>query len=154
MLMSNEFVKAEDKYRRESLRDQYQTDAKGRVGKAVTALVVAGAIALAACGVPAQGSGAVQSTPAKVTTDLEHAFSGTPAPMPQGSRGLMSAILGPETADLETVFSGIAAPVTGIGAITLPQQGDAELRFSGVEAPSAEASALGRQHAEAASGPR
>jgi hypothetical protein len=63
-------LKAEDKYRREVLRDQYQTEAKGRAGKAVTALVVAGAIALAACGVPVEAdTGAALNTQSAILTD-------------------------------------------------------------------------------------
>jgi hypothetical protein len=53
MLFIQEAIKAEDKYRREVLRDQYQTKS-GRGGKTVATLVVAGAIALAACGIPAE----------------------------------------------------------------------------------------------------
>lgn len=54
MLFTQEAIKAEDKYRREVLRDQYQTQPTGRARKAVVALAVAGAVALAACGIPAE----------------------------------------------------------------------------------------------------
>jgi len=54
MLFTQEAIEAEDKYRREVLRDQNQTQPKGRTRTAVFALVVAGAVALAACGIPAE----------------------------------------------------------------------------------------------------
>jgi len=73
MLMSNEFVTAEDKYRREALRDQNQNGTKtGRAGRTVTVLLVAGAVALAACGVPQDADGGVANvsrTPSAILTD-------------------------------------------------------------------------------------
>lgn len=100
MLMSNEFVRAEHKYRAEVLRDQYQSESTGRVGKVFTVLVVAGALLLAACGTPVdtnngadqqpdstvakpqdqESSGAAQVLPAREEMTPEEEFSGVPAP--------------------------------------------------------------------------
>lgn len=97
MLMSNEFVKAEDKYRRELLRDQYQSETTGRVGKIVAVLVVAGAFLLTACGVPSDSNpGAGVTTAPEVTTQ-------------QGSAGEVTvAPAEPKTPEEE--FSGVPAP--------------------------------------------
>ncbi|HEX6299679.1 MAG TPA: hypothetical protein VF148_04365 [Acidimicrobiia bacterium] len=98
--MSNEFVRAEHKYRGEVLRDQYQSEPTGKVGKVVAVLVVAGALLLAACGTPTdtdpgadqpsdstvvqsqdqESSGAVQVLPAREEMTSEEEFSGIPAP--------------------------------------------------------------------------
>jgi len=96
MLMSNEFVKAEDKYRRDLLRDQYQAESTGKVGKVVAVLVVAGALLLAACGDPNETqSGAEGAT--EVTTA-------------QGSAGDVTVVPAPEQKTLEEEFSGVPAP--------------------------------------------
>lgn len=96
MLMSNEFVKAEDKYRRDFLRDQYQAESTGKVGKVVAVLVVAGALLLAACGDPNEtqsgGEGATEVTTA------------------QGSGGDVTVVPVPERKTLEEEFSGVPAP--------------------------------------------
>jgi hypothetical protein len=120
----------------------------------VAVLVVAGAIALAACGTPADSGNAIEVLEENRATDLEHAFSGTEAPVPQGSRGLLSQILGTDTVDLEMAFSGVAAPAAGIGAIGLPQAADPEAAFSGIEAPVAQGKGWSQAHADPASGPR
>lgn len=125
MFTTYSHLKAEDKYRREVLRDQSQIETKGRVGKAVTALVVAGALALAACGATASDTGEVQNAPARAETDLEYAFGGTQAPTPQGSRGLMSTILASDAADPELAFSGVEAPTAEASALDLPDSGPA-----------------------------
>lgn len=96
MLMSNDFVKAEDKYRRSFLRDQYQTESTGRASKVVAVLVVAGALLLAACGDPNETqSGAEGAT--EVTTA-------------QGSAGDVTVVPAPEQKTLEEEFSGVPAP--------------------------------------------
>lgn len=153
MLVSNQFVTEEHKYRGDILRDQYQRETS-RVGKAVVALVVAGAIALAACGAPTDGNNAIDAVKTRRATDLEYAFSGNEAPVAQGSRGLLSQILGTYAADPEMAFSGIQAPAAGIGSLLVPQTRDLEVEFSGVEAPVAQGAGLNRQSAEPASGPR
>lgn len=62
MFTTYSHLKAEDKYRRDVLRDQYQTKNEAGIAKTVAALVVAGAIVLAACGIPSEAdSGAVSS---------------------------------------------------------------------------------------------
>lgn len=97
MLMSNEFVEAEAKYRRDLLRDNYQSAPTAKVGKVVAVLVVAGTLLLAACGDPRESNpGAGETTPTEVTsvqdsardvtgpageeTSPEEKFSGVPAP--------------------------------------------------------------------------
>jgi hypothetical protein len=96
MLMSNEFVKAEDKYRRDLLRDQYQAESTGKIRKVVVVLVVAGALLLAACGDPNEtqsgGEGATEVTTA------------------QGSAGDVTVVPAQEQKTLEEEFSGVAAP--------------------------------------------
>lgn len=101
MLLSNEFVKAEDKYRRDLLRDQYQSEPTGRpgkVGKVVAVLVVAGALLLAACGAPTDSNPGADGTVAtEVTTEQESAGGATVVPAG-------------ETMTPEEEFSGVAAP--------------------------------------------
>lgn len=92
MLIGNDFVRAEDKYRREVLRDQYQTRSTGRVGKTVAALVVAGAIVLAACGT---------AVDTETKTEAATADVGVPAVVIQTS---------PKPQTLEERFSGVPAP--------------------------------------------
>jgi hypothetical protein len=98
MLMSNEFVRAEDKYRRDLLRDQYQTQTTGRVGKVVAVLVVAGALLLAACGDPGDTNpGARETTATEATTE-------------QGSADDVTVVPAPEKKTPEEEFSGVSAP--------------------------------------------
>lgn len=60
MLMSNDFIKAYDKYRREVLRDQYQNSGGNR-GRTATLILVA-AMIVAACGIAVEtGTGTVSS---------------------------------------------------------------------------------------------
>jgi hypothetical protein len=56
MLLSNDFVKAEHKYRMETIRDQHKP-ASGKFATTAGAVVVAALLtaALAACGVPQEG---------------------------------------------------------------------------------------------------
>jgi len=98
MLIGNEFVKAEDKYRRELLRDQYQSEPSGKVGKIVAILVVAGALLLAACGIPSDSNSLAGGTvEAVVTTE----------PTPAGDVIVVPAR---EEKTLEEEFSGVTAP--------------------------------------------
>lgn len=98
MLIGNEFVKAEDKYRREHLRDQYQAESTGRVGKVVAVLVVAGALLLAACGDFGEDqSGREGTTATEVTTE-------------EGSAGGVAVVPAPAEKTLEEEFSGVPAP--------------------------------------------
>ncbi|HEX6299749.1 MAG TPA: hypothetical protein VF148_04720 [Acidimicrobiia bacterium] len=61
--MSDDFIKAEDKYRREVLRDQYQ-DKGGNVG-ITAALILVAAMIVAACGTAVEtGTGTVSSNQA------------------------------------------------------------------------------------------
>jgi hypothetical protein len=73
MLFTPEAIKAEDKYRREILRDQYQTQPTRRARNVVVALVVAGAVALAACGIPAEtevgAPNVITDQPSSILTD-------------------------------------------------------------------------------------
>lgn len=97
MLMSNEFVRAEDKYRRERLQDQRQKRI-GKVGKFVTVLAV-GALVLAACGIPAESeAGAVNVSP--ILAD--------PGPSWQPSLDAINPSLG---APLPIEFGGMPAPI-------------------------------------------
>lgn len=98
MLMSNEFVRAEHNHRGEDLRNQYQSEPTGKVGKVVAVLVLAGALLLAACGTPTdtgadqrpdstaaqsqdqESSSAAQVLPAREEMTPEEEFSGVPAP--------------------------------------------------------------------------
>lgn len=88
MLTTYSHLKADDEYRREDLRDHYQARSTGRVGKAVAALVVAGAVALAACGTAVETETVDSDAAAPVvvteagpdTMTLEEKFSGVPAP--------------------------------------------------------------------------
>lgn len=98
MLIGNEFVRAEDKYRRDLLRDQYQSESSGRVGKVVAVLVVAGALILAACGDPGDADlGVTRTTATEATTD-------------QGSAGDVTIVPAQEKKSLEEEFSGVPAP--------------------------------------------
>lgn len=100
MLMSNEFVRTEHKYRGEALRDHYQSEPTGKVGKAVTALVVAGALFLAACG-----------TPTDTNTGADQPSDSTVAqPQEQGSAGVAQVLPAREEMTPEEEFSGVPAP--------------------------------------------
>ena len=99
MLMSNEFVRAEDNYRRQVLQDQYQTETKGRAGKTVTALVVAGAIALAACGVPAEGDVGAANTQSAILVDN--------GPTWEPNQAMLEEILNPQESDAEVLAARI-----------------------------------------------
>lgn len=99
MLMSNEFVKPMDKYRRNLLRDQYQSESTGRAGKVVGALVVTGALLLlAACG-PLSDTNldAGPNVAAEATTD-------------QGSADDVTVVPAPDIETPEEKFSGVPAP--------------------------------------------
>ncbi len=96
MFTTYSHLKAEDNYRREVLRDQNRTGKRGRVGKAVAALVVAGVIALAACGTVGEPEAMVQSV-----NDI--------APAGQPDVGRLGEILGAyDSPDIE--FGGLDAP--------------------------------------------
>lgn len=96
MLMSNQFVKAEDKCRRDLLADHYQSKPAGRVGKVVAGLVVAGALLLAACGDPNETQSGAEGA-SEVTTA-------------QGSAGDVTVVPAPERKTPEEEFSGVPAP--------------------------------------------
>ena len=98
MLMSNQFVKAEDEYRRDLLRDHYQSAPTSRAGKVVAVLVVAGALLLAARGNPANTNPGAEGTNA------------TEATMEQGSAGEVTVTPAPEKKTPEEEFSGVPAP--------------------------------------------
>jgi hypothetical protein len=97
MLFTPEAIRAEDKYRREALRDQNQTQPKGRARTAVVALVVAGAIALAACGIPAETAPEVSAILADNGPSWAPDFGAlTPsAAAPALELGIMAAPVGP-----------------------------------------------------------
>jgi hypothetical protein len=73
MLMSDEFVRAEDRYRREILQDQNQVMPRSRGKRTIAGLALAGAIVLAACGAPAEADTAAVApaipTPSAILTD-------------------------------------------------------------------------------------
>jgi len=97
MLFTQEAIRAEDKYRREALRDQNQTQAKGRARTAVVGFVVAGAIVLAACGIPAETAPEVSPILADNGPSWAPDF-GALAPSPTApplELGIMAAPVGP-----------------------------------------------------------
>ena len=98
MLIGNEFVKAEDNYRRELLRDQYQSESTSPLRKVVAVLVIAGALLLAACGIPSDGNSGADETGAPVVTT---------EPTPAGD---VTVAPGAETKTPEEEFSGVPAP--------------------------------------------
>ncbi len=115
MLMSNEFVKAEHTYRRNLLRDQYQSDSTGRAGKVVGALVVAGALLLlAACGpLSDTNPDAGRNVAAEATTD-------------QASTDDVTVVPAPDIETPEEKFSGGPAPDwhPGYGRIPMDEQAE------------------------------
>lgn len=98
MLTTYSHLKAEDKYRRDALRDQYQMEKKGRIGKVVATLVVAGAVVLAACGAVADTRTIAQS---QSVNDI--------APNWQPNVKLLEEILGDDEQPV-TEPGGIGAP--------------------------------------------
>ncbi|MGD2059696.1 MAG: hypothetical protein PVF87_02415 [Acidimicrobiia bacterium] len=104
--MSYEFVKAEDNYRREVLRDQNRAETKGRARKTVAALLVVGAVALAACGAPAGAdTGKVANTESAILTDN--------GPTWEPNRALLEETLNPQESDVEVMAARIEAPEYG-----------------------------------------
>lgn len=111
MLTTHSHLNAEDKYRREVLRDQYQTETKGRVAKTATALVVAGAIALTACGVPAEtDAGAAADTQSAILIDNGPTWDPNRAMLEEilSTQGSVDEVLGTQVDEFE--FGPMAAP--------------------------------------------
>jgi hypothetical protein len=85
MFTTYSHLQAEGKYRREVLRDQNRTTER-RVGKTVTTLVLVGALALAACGVPVEANTGAAADPASaILTDN--------GPTWEPNRAMLEAIL-------------------------------------------------------------
>lgn len=86
MLIGNDFAKAEDKYRRDVLRDQYPREKLSirRAGLAIVVTVVLVAMLLSACGIP-------EETAAPVVAPAQSVRDVAPAWEPNGT--LMDSIL-------------------------------------------------------------
>ena len=100
--VSEEAVRAEDKYRRNLLRDQNQTS--GNVKRAVGVIVIASAMALvlAACGVPVDNDGAAIQAPTQPNSQLETPAAPGWQPNPAITGG--GVVIVPE-------FGGMPAPI-------------------------------------------
>lgn len=106
MFTTYSHLKAEDNYRRELLRDQRHTDTKGRAARTVAALVLVGAMALAACGAPVEADA---GNPA----DTQSAILSDNGPTWEPYRALLEEILTIEESDLEVMAARIEAPEYG-----------------------------------------
>ncbi len=105
MLIGEDFLKAEHKYRRELLRDQNQKAKMGSFAKAATLIFVA-SLMLATCGIPAEDGAAETVEPS--ATDLAIARDGAPTWEP--NRSLLDEILSAQR-QTEVLEIGVAADV-------------------------------------------
>lgn len=111
MLFTESAIRAEDKYRREVLRDQYQRTSKVGMAAKAAGLVVVASMVLAACGIPADNqTGAPQQT---------NTFDNGPTWQPNTE--LLDEVLGRQIVEIPAVeFGGMVAP------IGTPDQADIE----------------------------
>ncbi len=105
MLIGEDFLKAEHKYRGELLRDQYQKPKMSSLAKAATLIVVV-SILLAACGIPAENqAGArmdISATDAAIARDK--------APTWEPDRARLESILN-EQAQVSVAGTSVVADV-------------------------------------------